>query len=348
LHSIIFFKILSNYYWKIAIMKKTLLAFIMLCFAAGNLFASITGSGTQADPFIISEPADLVSFMDETTAQAQGYWVAGTYTELAADLDMGTVTEEKPIGNSTNKFLGHFDGKGYVISNITITARSSNYQGLFGYIGTGATVSNLGVEDANVNGKNHVGGFVGDNSGTITYCYATGNASGQTLVGGFVGNNSGTIEYCYATGNATGLGAGGFVGNNSGTIENCYSIGVPYAGGGSGVQGGFVGADNSGNYDCCFWNKTTSGMDVACGNPSGSLTGITGLDNSQFANPASFSCFNFEDGWVMGYNVKDSEYLYPMLRAFDYAIIPTLTEWAVIIFIGLLAGVGGWFVWRRM
>lgn len=27
--------------------------------------------------------------------------------------------------------------------------------------------------------------------------------------------------------------------------------------------------------------------------------------------------------------------------------VPTLTEWAVIIFIGLLAGVGGWFVWRR-
>ncbi len=28
--------------------------------------------------------------------------------------------------------------------------------------------------------------------------------------------------------------------------------------------------------------------------------------------------------------------------------IPTLTEWAVIIFIGLLAGVGGWFMWRRV
>jgi hypothetical protein len=28
--------------------------------------------------------------------------------------------------------------------------------------------------------------------------------------------------------------------------------------------------------------------------------------------------------------------------------VPTLTEWAVIAFIGLLAGVGGWFVWRRM
>jgi hypothetical protein len=27
--------------------------------------------------------------------------------------------------------------------------------------------------------------------------------------------------------------------------------------------------------------------------------------------------------------------------------VPTLTEWALIIFIGLLAGVGGWFVWRR-
>lgn len=28
--------------------------------------------------------------------------------------------------------------------------------------------------------------------------------------------------------------------------------------------------------------------------------------------------------------------------------VPTLSEWAVIIFIGLLAGVGGWFVWRRL
>jgi hypothetical protein len=28
--------------------------------------------------------------------------------------------------------------------------------------------------------------------------------------------------------------------------------------------------------------------------------------------------------------------------------VPTLGEWAVIIFICLLAGVGGWFVWRRM
>jgi uncharacterized repeat protein (TIGR01451 family) len=29
------------------------------------------------------------------------------------------------------------------------------------------------------------------------------------------------------------------------------------------------------------------------------------------------------------------------------AIVPTLSEWAVILFIGLLAGIGGWFVWRR-
>jgi hypothetical protein len=28
--------------------------------------------------------------------------------------------------------------------------------------------------------------------------------------------------------------------------------------------------------------------------------------------------------------------------------VPTLTEWAVMIFIGLLAGVGGWFVWRKI
>jgi hypothetical protein len=27
--------------------------------------------------------------------------------------------------------------------------------------------------------------------------------------------------------------------------------------------------------------------------------------------------------------------------------VPTLSEWALILFIGLLAGVGGWFVWKR-
>jgi hypothetical protein len=50
------------------------------------------------------------------------------------------------------------------------------------------------------------------------------------------------------------------------------------------------------------------------------------------------------------YDTDLNDYQYPMLRAqhLDSIIVPTLSEWAVIIFIGLLAGVGGWFVWRRM
>ena len=40
----------------------------------------------------------------------------------------------------------------------------------------------------------------------------------------------------------------------------------------------------------------------------------------------------------------------PLLRALlKYGnIVPTLTGWAIIIFVALLCSVGGWFIWRRI
>ena len=326
-------------------MKKTLLVLIMLCFAMGNLFA-MSGSGTVGDPYIITTPSDLALVMDD--ANFATYWASGVYIELGANVDMNGQSGIDPIGNNSNTFSGQFNGKGYVISNLNINAPSLSYQALFGYIETGATVSNLGVEDATVFGNIYVGGFVGWNKGTITNCYATGDATGQSEdVGGFCGRNEGIIENCYATGNTDGdSDVGCFLGDNYyGTIENCYATGDAT---GQSQVGGFVGHNDNGTYTCCFWNETAnSGLDDS-GNDGDLGNEVTGLSETQFADPSSFSCFDFNNDWAMGYNVVDSEYLYPMLRAFDYVVIPTLTEWAVIIFIGLLAGVGGWFVWRRM
>ena len=59
-----------------------------------------------------------------------------------------------------------------------------------------------GAVDA-ANGEN-VGGFVGNNGGTVAASYATGSATGNNSVGGFAGENGNLISRAYATGRVTG------------------------------------------------------------------------------------------------------------------------------------------------
>ena len=49
-----------------------------------------------------------------------------------------------PIGDAT-KFTGSFDGQGRTISNLTINRPTNDYVGLFGYVGIGGTVQDVGL-----------------------------------------------------------------------------------------------------------------------------------------------------------------------------------------------------------
>ena len=70
--------------------------------------AAITGSGTQADPYLISSLADLQSFRDSVDA---GTPTANKYWKLTADIDMGGSSNPwNPIGSNSNPFSGTFDG----------------------------------------------------------------------------------------------------------------------------------------------------------------------------------------------------------------------------------------------
>jgi len=92
--------------------------------------------------------------------------------------------------------------------------------GLFGYVGSGGVVKNMGLENVNVVGGWDVGGLVGQNYyGTVSNCYSTGSVSGgYDRVGGLVGQNYyGTVSNCYSTGSVSGGydRVGGLVGYNS-------------------------------------------------------------------------------------------------------------------------------------
>jgi hypothetical protein len=194
---------------------------------------------------------------------------------------------------------------------------------------------------------------------SIQECFSTGRVSGYFAVGGFCGGNiAGTITNCYSTGNATGIEVpdfgdegdesfleytyvGGFCGfSEENSIDYCYSTG---SASGSGVNGGFLGYNGSSSFTCCYWNTSNNSEfvgGVGEGGNEHTNSEINGLTSAQFSDAGLLSCLIDENPgiWVITENG-------PILNG---TTLPTLTEWAVIVFIGLLAGVGGWFVWRRM
>jgi hypothetical protein len=138
-------------------------------------------------------------------------------------------------------FQGTLDGQGYDIKGL-FTDRSEEHDiGLFGSVGAGGTIRNIGVVNAGINGDAEVGGLVGRNYGTVTSCYVTGNVTGNYWVGGLAGHNGeGIVSGSYSAGSVTGNRAvGGLVGDNEeGIVSGSYFVGSVI---GSSYVGGLMG-----------------------------------------------------------------------------------------------------------
>jgi filamentous hemagglutinin family protein len=150
--------------------------------------------------------------------------LSGNYA-LAKSLDATGVTGWRPLGtdgagvvlNGTLGFSGSFTGLGNTISNLTVDIGSYNFAGLFGY--ASGAISDIGLIDVLVKGRDYVGGLVGVQLGNITQAYATGDVTGNGQVGGLVGyQSSGTIAQAYATVAVTG--SRQFGGLGGGQISN--------------------------------------------------------------------------------------------------------------------------------
>ena len=137
---------------------------------------------------------------------------------LTQDIDLKESELSIPI------FLGTFDGNGHKITGLKIISENSR-SALFGRIEKGAVVRKLQLEgDVSPTGEqNYIGGFAGENYGTIENCSFSGVISGSEQVGGIAGINksSGVITGCSVSGVILGKKfIGGIVGENSGSIVN--------------------------------------------------------------------------------------------------------------------------------
>ena len=130
----------------------------------------------------------------------------------------------EPIGD--DPYRGIFDGNGRTIANLFIDRDTEDDVGLFSEVGEFELILNLGLEAVDVNGRDYVGGLVGDGEeGRVGRCHVTGSVSGEDVVGGLAGRLD-RVWSSYAAGRVTGHDdVGGLVGDNRGILECLHGDG---------------------------------------------------------------------------------------------------------------------------
>ncbi|WP_282037494.1 GLUG motif-containing protein [Saccharicrinis aurantiacus] len=262
------------------------------------------GSGTEEAPYIISSLDDLALL-----SQTPEYY--GSYFILSNDIDASdtknwvdaansNIAGFTPIGQPSKdgtNFTGHFDGKGYTISNLFINSITEDNVALFGFANK-ATIVNLNMIGYNIIARDNVGALIGQSAGCIIdNCSVNGEVQGQSRVGGIAGYlSSGSISKSNSAGTLKSSGgfSGGLVGMSSYCVaEECFSSANVY---GDETVGGLMGK--------CFGTTTYC---YATGNVEGRefVGGFAGSINSEvgycFATGDVSIISNIPDGLTHGY-----------------------------------------------
>jgi hypothetical protein len=260
------------------------------------------------------------------------------YEELASE----TANERKgwqPIGTEEHSFTGIFDGQGHGIRDLFINRSGEDYVGLFGIANKPVRIEHMGVVNATVTGKDHVGGLVGVCYGRVDNCYFAGNVSGingigglvgesfgivskaytmgtvtgnYSVVGGLTGLNAGTVTYSYATASVTGNSelVGGLVGyNDGGGVSGSYATGSVT---GSSHVGGLVGY-NAGMISGSFWDTQTSGQATSDGG--------TGKATIRMKNINTFSGSGWDIVAVANAGTRDPSYIWNIVNYETYPFL---------------------------
>lgn len=193
-----------------------------------------SGSGTEADPYIISSYSHLKQLRNIANDQVQNELLTPkTYFRQVTDIDMDKASWDSdhqfgwyPIGSQVNNpFRGVYDGGGYSIKNIWSLRSSSAGIGLFGYVEK-AYIKHIKMENPRMEGNFAVGSIIG---GSVT----SGNATDTTFV------SACSVTNGYVKAGSGSVGIGGMVGtadmksvllmdsciNNSTPVSGDYAVG---------------------------------------------------------------------------------------------------------------------------
>lgn len=267
--------------------------------------------------------------LSEDEAIAQGYTLIKTADELQQiesnlsgkyilmnDIDLSGY-DWTPLGlggfyvDDSQGFTGELNGNGYVVRNLKIHDSSEDAcAGLFGCITSGGSVSNLGLEDVDIDcsgADSCAGGLAAVSFSTITNCYTTGVVTATAGAGLLGAAYYDTVESCYSACAVSGeVYAGGLTCVAYGTtISNSYSTGAVsadyYPGGlicnpedttisnsystgavsGPICAGGLIGCTDSATITDSYFNTETSGQTVGVGQDNSGTVVVTGVTTSE-------------------------------------------------------------------
>jgi len=238
----------------------------------------MNGDGSSSSPYEISTASDLQAMQENLSAN----YIVVNDIDASGTVNWNNGQGFNPIGDYNDvSFTGSLDGKKYDISGLNIKRQSENYVGLFGEIGAGGEVKNVGVINVNITGDGKVGSLAGRNYGTVSNSNSTGNVTGEEyVVGGLVGKNyNGTVSNSYSTGNVSGvIEVGGLVGYNyNGNISNSNSTGNVS---GEEKVGGLVGYNWNGNISNSYSTGNVTGELYYAGGLVGRNGGYGNISNS--------------------------------------------------------------------
>ncbi len=183
--------------------------------------STFKGSGTEADPYILSTAADLVNLATKVNS---GDSYSGSYFQLANNIDLSEQSDFVPIGTTSKYFKGYFDGKGYTVT-LKIDQELTG-AGLFGVAGGGAVIQNVTIAGS-VTAYLNVAGLVGQAKADLTIKNCTNKAAissgvataGKYGTGGLVGiSNDGyiTLDSCKNAGDVSTW--------DTGNTKNSYTV----------------------------------------------------------------------------------------------------------------------------
>ena len=186
-------------------------------------YSSWSGSGTSSSPYLIATASDLETL---ETNVAAGTTYSGIYFKQTAHIDMADSSLTR-IGNGSYFFQGNYNGNGYKITDLTLTAGSTQYYGLFGRT-NGATIRNVTLEGTTLTSSYYYTGcLVGyAYNSTIRNCKVLNcSVTGGEFIGGIAGYAATTtIEDCLVTGSISGTTVGGIVGKYYNSSQYNYYI----------------------------------------------------------------------------------------------------------------------------
>lgn len=212
------------------------------------------GNGTEQSPFLISDKQQLENL---AFAANRNWNFTGQYIKQTADIALNAPQEEwsetmptqwTPIAMAVNiterrtyRFCGNYDGDFHTVSNMYIDDKEEPYPGLFGILGKGAVIRNLGVIDAWMSSSYDVGIIAGavrihndcdQFMGDVKFenCWTSGvieKGEGGAIVGCI---NYGGNTYLTACGSTADINGHGLVGDCGAAYDEFFINGCWYAG----------------------------------------------------------------------------------------------------------------------